>query len=155
MLIQFLPAISLAEAECDGTSNNITWFDLQTLGTEGQRVTRINLTGKFPKKQWWEIRTYLPHEKLYKWNSQHGFSNYSEQIELERRGHAYTTTDKTTGKYKFNPFIAIGGESQDTTNVSEISFSKMLKNKWYQMNEVLKRFHLRGNTMDFVHRLKT
>ena len=105
MLIQLLPVISLAEAECDGTSNNITWFDLQTLGTKGQRVTRINLTGKFPKKQWWEIRTYLPHEKLYKWNSQHGFSNYSEQIELERSSSTY----KTTGKYKFNSFIAIGG----------------------------------------------
>ena len=131
MLIQLLPLISLAEAECDGTSNNITWFDLQTLGTEGQRVTRINLTGKFPKKQWWEIRTYLPHETLYKWNSQHGFSNYSEQIELERSSGTY----KTTGKYKFNPFIAIDGESQNSTNVSEISFSKMLKNKWYQMNE--------------------
>lgn len=68
---------------------------------------------------------------------------------------AHTTTDKTTGKYKFNPFIAIGGESQNLTNVSEISFSKMLKNKWYQMNEVLKRFHLSSNTMDFVHRLKS
>ena len=42
---------------------------------------------------------------------------------------AHTTTDKTTGKYKFNPFIAIGGESQDSTNVSEIPFSKMPKNK--------------------------
>ena len=151
MLIQLLPVISLAEAECDGTSNNITWFDLQTLGTEGQRVTRINLTGKFPKKQWWEIRTYLPHETLYKWNSQHGFSNYSEQIELETS----SGTDKTTGKYKFNPFIVIGGESQNSTNVSEISFSKMLKNKWYQMKEVLKRIHLSSNTMDLVHRLKS
>ena len=151
MLIQLLPVISLAEAECGGTSNNITWFDLQTLGTEGQRVTRINLTGKFPKKQWWEIRTYLPHENLYKWNSQHGFSNYSEQIELERSSGTY----KTTGKYKFNSFIAIGGESQNSTNVSEISFSKRLKNKWYQMNEMLKRIHLSSNTMDFVHRLKS
>ena len=34
MLIQLLPVISLAEAEFDGTSNNITWFDLQTLGTK-------------------------------------------------------------------------------------------------------------------------
>lgn len=35
----------------------------------------------------------------------------------------HTKTDKTTGKHKFNPFIAKGGESQNSTNVSEISFS--------------------------------
>ena len=47
-----------------------------------------------------------------------------------------------------NPLIPKSAKHQNSKK-SQISFCKILKNKWYRAKVLLKRFHLNGHTIGF------